>query len=170
MSRRHPQLANLDEIDARPLELSPRFTSSTKPLGRATSARGLGCTWYELASGKSAFPHHWHAANDEAIFVLQGTGTLRIGTEQLPIREGDYASFPTGPEFAHQLTNTGTQPLRYLCFSTLSAVDVAGYPDSKKLGVLAAPSAEAGRNGQHWIRHIAHEAAGVGYLDGEDRG
>jgi uncharacterized cupin superfamily protein len=38
---------------------------------------------------------------------------------------------------AHQLVNTGTEPLRYLGISTTVGTDVVEYPDSGKFAVAA---------------------------------
>ena len=73
-----------------------------------------------------------------------------------------------GPSYAHQLRNTGGGALRYLCFSTLSTAEVVGYPDSKKVGAMAAPSMEAALKGETWVRVLAFQSSQVGYYDGEE--
>jgi uncharacterized cupin superfamily protein len=108
--------------------------------------------------------------NEEAMFVLEGEGILRIGDAEVPIRAGDYATFPVGPAHAHQVRNTGQGPLRYLGMSTLHTAEVVGYPDSKKIGALAAPSPAAAMKGEHWMRIIVKEGTGVPYFEGEDAG
>ena len=95
---------------------------------------------------------------------------MRIGDETVAVGAGDYITFPVGPQAAHQLRNTGSSPLRYLCFSTLHTAEIVGYPDSKKVGALAAPSMEAAFSGGHWVRFLAFEGSSVGYYDGEDVG
>lgn len=133
--RRHPNVVNLNEIEPTRNEKGSRFASATRWLGRATGARGIGCSWFEVPPGKTAFPLHYHCANEEAMFILEGEGTLRIGKDTVPVSAGDYITFPTGPDSAHQLTNTGTAPLRYLAMSTLITTEIVGYPDSGKIGV-----------------------------------
>jgi hypothetical protein len=61
--------------------------------------------------GKSAWPLHWHASNDEALFVLKGAGTLSLGEAQVRLRAGDYVALSPGPQRAHRLTNNGAEPL-----------------------------------------------------------
>ncbi len=80
---------------------------------------------------------HAHLANEESIYVVEGQGTMRIGGAEVPVRAGDYVTFPPGAEHAHQLVNTSASPIRYLCFSTMRAPEVALYPDSDKVGVRA---------------------------------
>jgi uncharacterized cupin superfamily protein len=165
-NRRHPNVVNLSELEAQKQEKGKRFGSAFKPLGAATGARGIGCSWYEVPPGRTAYPAHYHCANEEAVFILEGEGTLRIGNERVAIRPGDYMTFPTGPDTAHQLLNTGTVPLRYLALSTLNNVDVVGYPDSGKLGAIARPPGK-GWTEKPWVRSVLPMRASVDYYDGE---
>ncbi len=160
--RRHANVVHFSEV--KPVELSKgnRFAMSDRVLGRATGARGTGCSLYEVPPGKAAFPNHYHCANEESLYVLEGTGTLHIGADQVPVGPGDYATFPVGPAHTHQLLNTGTAPLRYLCFSTLIPTEVVGYPRSKKIGAMSISSA-----GEQMVRIVVREESAVDYYDGE---
>jgi uncharacterized cupin superfamily protein len=160
--RRHPNVVNLSEVEPR-TESKGRFTFSTRWFTRATGAKSLGCSWFEVPPGRTAFPTHYHCANEEAVFVLEGEGTLHLGDRMILIRAGDYMTFPTGPEGAHQIVNTSQAPLRYLAMSTLLPVEVVGYPDSKKVGVLA--TARFGE--KPWLRQIHKTDAEVDYYSGE---
>jgi uncharacterized cupin superfamily protein len=108
-----------------------------KQLGAAAKGRMLGCSLVELPPGKKSWPAHYHLANEEALYVLSGTGRLRLGAEMVAVKAGDYVALPPGPECAHQLFNDGPEPLRYLALSTMEQPDVVVYPDSKKVGVFA---------------------------------
>ena len=166
--RRNPQVANLDELEARTIGAGSKFGATMKHLGFATGSKAIGCTWYEVAPGKAAFPRHFHCANEESLFVLEGEGTFRIGDHTVAVRAGDYVTMPIGPKYAHQLRNTGDAVLRYLCFSTMNTAEVVGYPDSKKVGAMAAPSMEAALKGETWVRVLTFEPSKVGYYDGEE--
>ncbi|MCC7072049.1 MAG: cupin domain-containing protein [Deltaproteobacteria bacterium] len=168
--RRHPNVVNLDELEAKPSSAGTRFGFSAKGLGAATGSQGIGCSYYEQPPGKTAFPRHWHAANEEALFVLEGQGTVHIGARAIPVRAGDYVTFLVGPDGAHLVVNTGSAPLRYLCMSTMKDPEVVGYPDSGKMGARASPSIEAARAGQPWLRHLGRRQDSVDYYDGEDLG
>lgn len=168
--KRHPNVVNVDELDSRTHAQGTKFGYASKALGAAAAGKGIGCSHYELAPGKAAFPFHWHSALEEALFVVEGTGTLRIGDKRVPVKAGDYVAFPTGPEAAHQMINTSASPLKYLCFSTSTTVEVVGYPDSKKIAVSAAASAADARAGKSWARQIFKEQPSAGYYDGEDVG
>jgi uncharacterized cupin superfamily protein len=163
--RRHPHVVNFEEVQ--PTEsTNGRFAYTHRALARAAGGRQIGCGMVELAPGKTAWPHHWHGANEEAIYVVSGTGTARIGDARVPIRAGDYLAFPTGPGTAHSTTNTGSEPLIYLAFSTMLTTEVVGYPDSKKLG---ASSVEVTADGTRKpvARALFKEDSQVGYFDGE---
>ena len=73
--------------------------------------------------------------------MLEGSGTLRIGGEEISISEGDYVALPARAQAAHQIVNDSEVVLRYLCFSTMLEPDVMIYPDSGKVGIFggAAP-------------------------------
>ncbi|HEY5677991.1 MAG TPA: cupin domain-containing protein, partial [Myxococcales bacterium] len=119
--------------------------------------KGIGASWFEIQPGKKAFPHHFHLANEEAVFVLEGEGVLRLGDEEHRLRAGDYVAFPPGPP-GHQIVNRGTVPLRYLALSTMREPEVAVYPDSKKIGVLSRT---------HGLTSVHRQDASVDYYEGE---
>ena len=112
----------------------------------------LGCSLYELPPGARSWPYHYHAGNAEAMYVLAGTGRLRLDGEERPVEAGDYVPFPTGPDGAHRVINDGGDgddtdddaPLRFLVFSEMDEPDVTVYPDSGKFGVYTG-SAPGGR-------------------------
>src|SRR6266487_877509 len=137
--RRHPNVVHLDEVESSGFGKGTKFGHTAKRLSKASEGKSLGCSWYEVPSGKSAFPAHFHCALEEAIYVLEGEGTLRVGKERIAVRAGDYLAFPPGPDYAHRLDNTGSGLLRYLCFSgwTPGQVEVIGYPDSGKVAFSA---------------------------------
>ena len=168
--RRHPHVVNLDEVPAQSTSVGSKFGATRKSLGALAGGRGLGCSWYEVPPGRSAFPAHYHAANEETIFVLDGEGTLRLGEARVAVRAGDYVALPPGPATAHRLENTGAGPLRYLCFSTMLPVEVCGYPDSGKFACFAATSVEAAQQRERYVMEIGKVGDGLDYFDGEDIG
>ena len=112
----------------------------------------LGCSLYEIPPGARSWPYHYHAGNAEAMYVLAGSGRLRLDGEEFPLEAGDYVPFPTGPAGAHQVIADGGdgddgadgvagdeagEPLRFLLFSGMDEPDVTVYPDSGKIGVYA---------------------------------
>lgn len=103
-------------------------------VSRAMRLKSLGASYFEVRPGKSAFPLHAHYLEDEAIFVIDGAGTYRFGDQHYAVKAGDFISAPAGrAELAHQLVNTGTGTLKYLCVSNLPDTNVVELPE---LGVL----------------------------------
>jgi uncharacterized cupin superfamily protein len=169
-TRRHPHVVNVDEI-APDTQAQGLFAFKRRRLGPEAGGRAVGCTYFELAPGHTAFPYHFHSALEEAIFVLEGSASARIGKDRVEVREGDYVTFPAGPEHAHALTNTGASVLRYLCVSgsaTATTMDIVGYPDSKKFAFASGVDPVKGFRAGAWVMKIVKEdSAPVGYFDDE---
>lgn len=162
--RRHPNVVNVEEVQPTQSE-NGKFVYTHRALGGAVGARMIGCGLVEVPPGKTAWPYHYHCANEEAMYILSGTGTLRIGDARVELRPGDYIAFPTGKDTAHQSLNTGSEPLRYLAFSTKLTTEVVGYPDSNKIG---ASSMVFGPDGPKPVFRGLYQAdVQVGYFDGE---
>jgi|APDOM4702015118_1054815.scaffolds.fasta_scaffold07657_3 uncharacterized cupin superfamily protein len=122
----------------------------------------LGCTLHEVGPGATAYPFHSHRANEELLYVLSGRGELRFGAAHLWVQEGDLIGCPAGgPETAHQLTNNGNAPLRYLAISTQIDPDICEYPDSGKVGAYAGDDLKTG------LMHLTRSSSAVDYWDGE---
>ena len=77
------------------------------------------------------------------------------------MRPGDWIALPAGPSHAHQMVNSSaTDPLVYLCVSTMHGVEIVEYPDSRKVGAgVADPTSPTG------FRRIGLFRAGSGTLD-----
>ena len=143
------------------------FAYAEKPLRVPAGGEMIGACVYQLMPGKKVCPYHFHYANEEAVFVLEGSGTLRINNEMKPIRQGDYIAFPVGPDHAHQIINTSDKPLIYLCFSTMQHPDVVEYPDSNKVGVTAGVAPGGDRN-KLQLKAMFRKHEKVDYFDGEN--
>ncbi len=166
MSERHPNVIHQDEVAWGERGNGKRFGLRGKRLAHAAGARRLGCSLYELAPGKRSFPFHYHLANEEAIYILEGEATARMGEREVVVRAGDYIAMPTGPAHAHQLLNHTETPVRYLCMSTLQEPEVAVYPDSKKVGVLGGPGSIDASGKQ--LMQLTRQGESLTYWDGED--
>lgn len=108
-----------------------------KQLSQAVDADSLGCSLYELPAGEQSWPFHYHLANEEAIYVLDGDGMVRTQSGSEPITAGDFLSFPASEEGGHRIVNDSEDILRYLAFSTMNEPDVTIYPEMEKFGVFA---------------------------------
>src|SRR5262249_13309197 len=108
---------------------------------------------------------------EEALFILEGAGRLRVGNATVDVRAGDYVGLPPGPDSPHALTNTGTTLLRYLALSSpaaASTLDVVAYPDSKKVAYVSGVDPAKGFRGGAWLLGIVRsDAPSLDYYDGE---
>ncbi|MDV7144989.1 cupin domain-containing protein [Tropicimonas sp. TH_r6] len=167
MSRPVVHLEEAQGFPMGPGDGSDRFGATVAPLGTALGLTGLGAMQTTVDAGKRAFPFHNHLGNDELFVILEGEGTYRFGTEEIPVRAGSVCGAPKGgPETAHQLINTGAGPLRYLAISTMQDPDICEYPDSGKFAAFAiAPG--AGFQDAH-LRFVGRLEDGRGYWEGEE--
>ncbi|MGI8540640.1 MAG: cupin domain-containing protein [Rubrobacteraceae bacterium] len=162
----HSNVVNERDIEWAEVSHGERFGHRRKSLGAAIGGGKLGASIYEVPPGKRAWPRHYHLANEEAIYVLGGSGALRIGDDEIPVSKGDYATLPAGEAGAHQLVNTSDDNLTYLCFSTMDTPDVMVYPDSDKLGVFGGAAPGGPKEKRTFSKFLAASPE-VGYFDGE---
>jgi uncharacterized cupin superfamily protein len=153
-------------VDDVPVSVLDRegFAHRRRPLARAAGGRKLGCSHMTVPAGRAAWPRHTHAANEEALYILQGQGTLRLGDETLTVSEGDYVALLPGTP--HQLRNTSNADLTYLVLSTMEPVDITLYPDSNKLGLFAG-AAPGGNRDERWLEGF-HRLSPIEYWADED--
>ncbi len=134
-------IAHEDDVKWVSTERGTVFENRQRKLAAAAGGSQLGCTLTEVPPGKTAWPFHAHLGNEEAIYVLEGHATLRLGDRQHALKPGDYVALAARADAAHQVINTSDAPVRYLAISTMNPTDVIVYPDSKKHGILAGEGA-----------------------------
>ena len=161
MERRLPNIINRDEVE--PTEIKKgKHQVVTRGLGRPAGSSKLGATLTELPPGAISYPFHYHCGKEEALYILSGTGTARIGDARVAVKAGDWIAYPVGPAHAHQMINDGSEPLVYLAISTGETVEVVGYPDSNKVAMPAGESFQ-----KMWVRQITRAGESLDYWDGE---
>ena len=144
-----------------------RVRFERKKLGAAAGGRRLGCSLVRMDAGSPSWPRHYHTANEEAVYVLDGRGTLVAGDERIPIAAGDYAALPAGPAHAHKVVNESEGELVFLCFSTMVHPDVVVYPDSGKIGVFVG-SAPGGAPEESELKRFLDGSAEIDYWRDEE--
>jgi uncharacterized cupin superfamily protein len=161
---RHPHVINLSEMawDKINGPQGSLFSGQRKRVGAKIGAQKLGYSFYNIGPGRTAFPYHTHAGNEEMIYVIGGSGILRLGKKELAVSTGDVIACPPGSDYPHQLINTGATDLTYLVVSTMEYPDLSQYPDSNKVGAYATSSAVPG------FRALYLCDDNVNYYDGED--
>ena len=86
-----------------------------------------------LPPGSASSIKHWHANEDEMVYVLAGEVTLLEGSETVLMRPGDAATFKAGDRVGHCLQNRSDAEVRYLVIGTRSPGDVVTYPDHDRV-------------------------------------
>lgn len=111
--------------------LNPNARRVNKSLGDATGLTGLGFHIIEVEPGCETTEFHRHHHEDEAVFVLAGHATARIGETRAEIGPGDFIGYRAGGA-AHTIENTGTGVLRLIVVGQRLAHDMGDYPDKGK--------------------------------------
>lgn len=161
-----PTIVDVNELEWEEESHGERFAHRRKGLATAADGERLGCSLYEVPPGERPFPYHYHTANEEAMYVLDGRGRLRTDHGTLEISAGDYVTLPTGESGARQVIASSDEALRYLCFSTMVEPEIVGYPDSEKFGLFAG-SAPFGSPDRRTLTAFLPEDVATGYWDGE---
>jgi uncharacterized cupin superfamily protein len=153
---------------AREIKHGDKFAAKIVPIGAKLGSRKLGYNLTIVAPGKRASPFHNHHANEEKFLVIEGSGTLRYGNAEYPVREGDVIACPPGgPDTAHQLVNTGATELKFLAVSTMIDTDIWQYPDSKKWGGVGGRLPNARPGEASFPSRLAADGSEVEYWRGE---
>lgn len=81
-------------------------------IGPDDAAPSFSMRLFEVATGGHT-PKHTHAHEHE-LFILEGTGIALEGDREHAIRPGTAVFVP--PNQLHQFRNTGSGPMKFLCF------------------------------------------------------
>lgn len=154
-------IRNFNDAPMTRTQREPLYDGVGARLARGTAARKLGASVDVLPAGKRSCPYHLHHAQEEMFIVIEGSGTLRVAGEMLPLKAGDVVFIPPGPEYPHQIINTSDAPLKYLSISTMETPEICEYPDSGKF------MAEGSLDKSTPFEVIDRKAASLDYWDGE---
>ncbi len=110
----------------------------------AAGAQRLGASVVEVAPAGLSSPYHLHYGNEELLIVLSGTPELRTPHGYRQLAPGEVVSFARGPEGAHRVRNTSSEPCRLLFVSEMNFPDVAEYPDTGAMLTKTAPARSLG--------------------------
>jgi uncharacterized cupin superfamily protein len=117
-------------------------TRLVRRLGEAGGLTRLGVTEAVLPPGAWSSQRHWHAEEDEFVWVLEGEVVLVTDGGEAVMRAGDCAAFKAGDRNGHCVQNRSTEPARLLAMSNRSDGDHGEYPD---LDLVFAPGRYSGR-------------------------
>ncbi len=102
---------------------------SKRKLTEALGLKQFGVNVTTLQPGAASSQRHWHVAEDEFCYVLEGEITLISNEGEQLLGPGMAMGFPANDENGHQLINRGAKPAVYLEIGTRSLVEHVVYPD-----------------------------------------
>jgi uncharacterized cupin superfamily protein len=113
-----------------PAEFAAGFDKRIKrALGDAGGLTQFGVNLTTLEPGAVSALRHWHAREDEFVYVVEGKLTLVTDTGEETLLPGMAATFPAGEANAHQLVNRSDAPATYLEVGTRTTDDEVHYSD-----------------------------------------
>jgi uncharacterized cupin superfamily protein len=104
-------------------------------LGNVVGLTHFGVNLTRLRVGAASALRHWHEAEDEFIYVLEGELTLIEDGQETVLRAGDAAGFKGGVANGHHLVNRSQHNATYLEIGTRAAHDRVHYPDADLIAV-----------------------------------
>ncbi|QEG33249.1 cupin domain-containing protein [Bythopirellula goksoeyrii] len=105
-------------MDVHNLESVPAFTTKDGSEIRELLAHRNSCITNQslaearLPVGERTDPHY-HPLCEEIYYLLEGSGRMQIEDDVQDVSPGDAIAIPPGAR--HQITNTGSETLRFLC-------------------------------------------------------
>ncbi len=100
-----------------------------RPLTEALGLTQFGINLTVLEPGARSSLRHWHANEDECIYVLDGELTLVTSSGERILRAHQAAGFPAGDADGHCLINKSAAPATYLEIGTRCQDENVVYPD-----------------------------------------
>jgi uncharacterized cupin superfamily protein len=117
-------------------------------LADAVNLTDFGVNLLLLPPGAWSSQRHWHTAEDEFIWVVQGEVVLVTDHDEEILRAGDCAGFKAGVAEGHHLQNRSGRPAQVLeVGSRRPAIDVADYPD---IDLRSTPSGFTHKDGTNY--------------------
>jgi uncharacterized cupin superfamily protein len=99
-------------------------------LGDAAGLTDFGVNLLRLPPGVWSSQRHWHTAEDEFLYVLEGEVVLVTDAGEQTLKAGDCAGFKAGVADGHQLQNRSQREAVMLeVGSRKAADDEVDYPD-----------------------------------------
>jgi uncharacterized cupin superfamily protein len=102
---------------------------SFQDLGDAAGLTQYGVVLAVLEPGAISSLRHWHSAEDEFVWVVEGELTLVQDAGETVLRAGDAAGFRAGDPDGHHLQNRSGRAARYLAIGTRAPDDICTYSD-----------------------------------------
>jgi uncharacterized cupin superfamily protein len=98
-------------------------------IGDALGLTSFGVNLTTLEPGAYSSARHWHALEDEFVYVVEGEVVLITDAGETVLRAGMAAGFPAGSPDGHQLVNRGNRPATVLEVGDRRPGEQVTYPD-----------------------------------------
>lgn len=105
-----------------------------RALGDAAGLKNFGVNLTELPPGGWSSQRHWHARQDEFIYIVEGEVTLVTDAGETVLKPGMCAGFPAGKPDGHHLINRSERRAVYLEVGDRTPNEGATYPDIDLVG------------------------------------
>src|SRR5712672_3928872 len=102
---------------------------SRKRLGNTVGLDQFGVNLTRLAPGAQSSQRHWHEAEDELVYILEGEVVLCENDGETTLKPGDAAGWKAGVANGHCLVNRSDRDAVFLEIGTRASREVANYPD-----------------------------------------
>ncbi|MYZ49615.1 cupin domain-containing protein [Propylenella binzhouense] len=100
-----------------------------RPLGDAGGLDQFGVNLCRLEPGSASSQRHWHAREDEFVYVVDGEVVLIEDGGETVLRAGDAAAFRAGVANGHRLVNRTGRDAHFLEIGTRDPADCIEYTD-----------------------------------------
>lgn len=107
----------------------PCRTRENRRLGDAAGLTQFGVMLTRLPPGAWSSQRHWHATEDEFVYVLSGEVWLVTDVGEELLRSGECAGFKAGVRDGHHFQNRSTSDAVLLAVGTRDDRDSVVYPD-----------------------------------------
>ncbi|MGH7928657.1 MAG: cupin domain-containing protein [Candidatus Binatia bacterium] len=108
---------------------APCAARTRRRLGDAGGLQDFGVNLMTLPPGGWSSQRHWHSAEDEFVYVLEGELKLVEAEGQMVLRAGQCAAFPKGTGNGHHLINRSGAPAVYLEVGSRAPADLTTCSD-----------------------------------------
>ena len=98
-------------------------------LGNAGGLTAFGVNLCRLQPGSASSQRHWHAREEEMVYMLEGEAVLVEDGGETVLRPGDAAVFPPGVPNGHHLVNRSDRDALFLEIGNRPDTEVVRYSD-----------------------------------------
>lgn len=102
---------------------------SRQRVGNAAGLKNFGVNLTTLQPGACSALRHWHSAQDEFVYVVEGELVLCTEEGEQTLQAGEMAGFAAGKANGHQLINRTETAAVYLEVGDRTRPDYVDYPD-----------------------------------------